>query len=218
MKLFFQNFLTATTGRWAISLPSVAIFLPFSFLYSLERESMLNVGAFRTQLMIVTAGELAGLLYIFLAQAVLLSSRKERTQSFMLCIFVWSSSGIVSGLVSDFYGRYTLGTESHLLIRIVNSSFTSGLGLGILAYCFGSFYSLSGFYCLCSLGSFYGFQSFDSFHSFHSFDDFHGYQSSRISSVRPHLAITSRPNGEKVKDIEMACDSIASPTAAASAR
>ena len=138
VKRFFQNFLVATTGRWTISLPSVAVFLPFSFLYSLERESMLNVGTFRTQLMIVTAGELAGLLYIFLIQATLLSSRKERRQSFMLCMFVWFSSGIVSGLVSEFYGRYTVGTDSHLLTRIANSSFTSGLGLGILAYCFGS--------------------------------------------------------------------------------
>lgn len=142
MKRFLENFFTVTTGRWAVSLQSVAMYLPFSFLYSLERESTLNISPFNTQLVVVTSGQLASILYLFIAQATLLSSRKERKQSFMLCLFVWSSSGIVAGFVSDLYSHNILGGDSHLFVRIANSTFISGLGLGIVAYCFGTIHKL----------------------------------------------------------------------------
>lgn len=138
MKRFFDNFVTVATGRWAVSLPSVALYLPFSFLFSLERENALNTGSFGTQLMVVTGGELVSILFLFVAQATVLSSRKERRQNLALCITVWFSTGLVAGLVSEYYGHYTLGVESHLLMRVANSLLFSGFALGLIAYWFGT--------------------------------------------------------------------------------
>ena len=138
MKRFFENFVTAATGRWAVSLPSVAISLPFVSVFSLERENALNTGSFGTQLMVVVGGQMAGTFFVFLSQATVLASRKERKQSLSLCLFIWFSSGIVTGLVSEFYGHYSLHTQSHILMRVVNSFFVSGIALALVAYWFGT--------------------------------------------------------------------------------
>lgn len=138
MKRFFENFVTVATGRWAISLPSVALSIPFMMIFSLERENALNAGSFGTQLMVVTGGTLASIFYLFIAQATLLSSRKERKQPLSLCLFIWFSSGVVGGLVSEFYGHYTLRVGSDLVMRVANSFFVSGFALGLVAYWFGT--------------------------------------------------------------------------------
>ena len=138
MKRFFDNFVTVATGRWAISLPSVALSIPFMMIFSLERENALNAGSFGTQLMIVTGGTLASIFYLFITQATLLSSRKERKQPLSLCLFIWFSSGVVGGLVSEFYGHYTLRVGSDLVMRVANSFFVSGFALGLVAYWFGT--------------------------------------------------------------------------------
>ena len=138
MKASFQNFVTAATGRWAISLPSVTTCLPFCYFFSLERESSFGSGSLGTHLMIVSAGQLTSVLYIFIAQAVLLSSRKERKQNLLICIFVWFIAGLVEGIVSDLYAYYVLNNESYLLNRATNSFFTTGLALGLVAYWFGT--------------------------------------------------------------------------------
>jgi len=142
VKAFYQNFVSVATGRWAISLPSFTTCLPFCYFFSLERESSFGSGSLGTHLMIVSAGQLISFLYIFIAQAVLLSSRKERKQNLLICIFVWFSAGLVAGIVSDFYAYYVLNRESYLLNRATNSLFTTGLALGLVAYWFGTLHKV----------------------------------------------------------------------------
>ena len=142
MKAFWHNFVNVATGRWAISLPSAATCLPFCYFFAMERESALNSGSFGTQIMIVSAGQLMSLLYLFIAQGIMLPSRKHRKQSLALCLFVWFSTGIVAGLISEFYAHFVLDTESHLATRISNSAATTGLCLALVAYWFGSLHKL----------------------------------------------------------------------------
>ena len=142
MKIFFSSFINVTTGRWAISLPSVAASLPFCFFFALERESALGSGSFGVQLMIVSAGQLVSLLYLFITQGVLLSSRKNHKQNLFLCIFVWASAGVVAGLISDLYAYYALNLDSHLITRLSNSAATTGFCLALVAYWFGTLHKI----------------------------------------------------------------------------
>jgi hypothetical protein len=142
VKAFYINFVNVATGRWAISLPSVTTALPFCFFFALEREGSLDTGSLGTHLMIVSAGQLTSVLYIFIAQAVLLSSRNERKQNLFICIFVWFSAGLVAGIVSDLYAYYVLNGESYLLNRVTSSLFTTGLALGLVAYWFGTLHKV----------------------------------------------------------------------------
>jgi hypothetical protein len=142
MKIFFSSFISVTTGRWAISLPSVAASLPFCFFFALERESALGSGSFGVQLMIVSAGQLVSLLYLFITQGVLLSSRKKHRQNLFLCIFVWASAGVVAGLISDLYAYYALNLDSYLITRLSNSAATTGFCLALVAYWFGTLHKI----------------------------------------------------------------------------
>lgn len=142
MKSFWDNFVNVATGRWAISLPSAATCLPFCYFFALERENALESGSFGTQIMIVSAGQLMSLLYLFIAQGILLPSRKDRKQSLILCLFVWFSAGFVAGLVSELYAHLVLNTESHLATRLSNSAATTGLCLALVAYWFGNLHKI----------------------------------------------------------------------------
>lgn len=142
MRNFLSGFVNVTTGRWAISLPSVAASLPFCFYFAIERESALGSGTFGVNLMIVSAGQLVSLLYLFIAQGVLLSSRKNRKQNLFLCIFVWASAGVVAGLISNLYAYFALNLESHLITRLSNSAATTGFCLALVAYWFGTLHKI----------------------------------------------------------------------------
>ena len=90
MKYAIQRFRFAATGRWAVSIRTYfPIVFPFGFLTSIEREQTLNPTTLIQAISIAAGGELVCALYIFVLQATLLKSRKQRLQPLWRCVLVW---------------------------------------------------------------------------------------------------------------------------------
>ena len=138
MKHHFSAFRTAVTGRWAIAFPSFLIIAPLSIGFSLERESAIQLGNLSTCVLVTAAGEFVGYLYLFIAQAVLLSERKEKLQKLSTCVFVWLSTGLVRGLAAALYAHFVLNLPIHFLLRVANSMLFTGISLTLAAFYFGS--------------------------------------------------------------------------------
>ena len=142
MKLWFQHFKLLSTGRSAVSMPSMLLYLPISFVFALEREFALAPVNFSDQLKIVLAGELTSFLFLHICSLTLLRNRKIKQQSLILCIFVWAMTGVIRGFYAEFYATSILDLDSHAALRILVSVLFTTLGLGFAAYSFGSIYEL----------------------------------------------------------------------------
>ncbi len=138
MRESLERFRVAATGRWAISIRTYMLAVPFAVLIGLERENVLNPGNMTHSYAIVICGELASYLYIFIAQATLLRHRRERPQSLSLCIFVWFSTGTVKGLFFIIYAVWAYGYEPDFFIRVVPPTLFAGFSSALLAFYFGS--------------------------------------------------------------------------------
>lgn len=138
MKYALERFRVAATGRWAVSIRSFILTIPFVFAINLERENLLNPGNLTRSLAICIAGEFASYLYIFFAQATLLKHRRERLHRLSICIFVWFSTGVAKGIFFIIYAVWAYGYEADPLVRILQSTVFSGFSLAILAFYFGS--------------------------------------------------------------------------------
>ncbi len=138
MKYTLDRFRVAATGRWAVSIRSFILAIPFAFAINIERENLLNPGNLTRSLAICIAGEFASYLYIFIAQATLLKHRRERLQRLSICIFVWFSTGLVKGIFFINYAVWAYGYEADPLERILQSTVFSGFSMALLAFYFGS--------------------------------------------------------------------------------
>ena len=138
MKYALERFRVAATGRWAVSIRSFILTIPFVFMINIERENLLNPGNFTRSLAICIAGELASYLYIFIAQSTLLKHRSEQLQRLSICVFVWFSTGIVKGVFFCIYAVWAFGYEANYLDRILPSTAFSGISLALLAFYFGT--------------------------------------------------------------------------------
>jgi hypothetical protein len=138
----FQHFKLVATGRAAVSMPSMVLYLPISFIFALEREFALSPGSLNDQIRIVLAGELTSFLFLHLSAVTLLRKRKNQGQNLYLCIFVWAMTGVIRGYFAEFYATSTLGYESHWDNRIILSAIFATLGLGLSAYTFGYIYEI----------------------------------------------------------------------------
>jgi len=139
VKHAFQNFKVSVTGRYAVSLPIFLLLVPFGVLVSNERERLLNPGSYYLDsLLIVVAGFFASFLYIFLAQATLLKSRKRELQPLWKCVFVWYSTGFVQGVAASLYAHYAFRYQFDLAQRTGMTTFYIGTGLALTAFYFGS--------------------------------------------------------------------------------
>ena len=138
MKYALERFRVAATGRWAVSIRSFTLTIPFVFAINIERENLLNPGNFTRSLAICIAGEIASYLYIFIAQATLLKHRRERLQRLSVCIFVWFSTGAVKGIFFIIYAVWAYGYEANSLERILPSTAFSGFSFALLAFYFGT--------------------------------------------------------------------------------
>jgi hypothetical protein len=89
VKEALERFKVASTGRWAISVRTYVLTVPFAVMMNMERENLLNPGNTSRSFAICMAGELASWLFLFMAHATLLKHRRERQQRFSKCLFVW---------------------------------------------------------------------------------------------------------------------------------
>jgi len=141
MKAWFKNFKLLATGRSAVSLPSMLLYLPISFIFALEREFLIAPNNFNNQLRIVLAGELTSFLFLHLSALTVLRNRRYREQNFFLCLAVWASTGVIRGISSEYYAASILDYPSYAASRILSSVLFSTLGLAFAAYSFGSIYA-----------------------------------------------------------------------------
>ena len=138
MKEALERFKVASTGRWAVSIRTYVLAVPFAALIGLERENVLNPGNLTRSFAIVICGEFASYLYIFIAQTTLLRHRRKRLQSLSLCIFIWFSTGTVKGAFFIIYAVWAYGYEPDFLIRLIPPTLFAGFSSALLAFYFGS--------------------------------------------------------------------------------
>lgn len=138
MKQALESFRVAATGRWAVSIRSFILTIPYALAINLERENLLNPGNFTHSITICIAGEFASYLYIFIAQATLLRNRRENAQRLSTCAFVWFSTGTVKGISSIIYAVWAYGYETDFLARTFQTTIFSGVAGALLAFYFGT--------------------------------------------------------------------------------
>ena len=138
MREALERFRVAATGRWAVSIRSYILAVPFAMAINVERENVLNPGNFATSLAICLAGEFASYLYLYLAQATLLKHRRERLQRLSTCIFVWFSAGTVKGIFFTLYAVMAHGYDPDFLARAFVPTMFSGFSCALLAFYFGT--------------------------------------------------------------------------------
>ena len=143
MRAQFQHFKLVATGRAAVSMPSMILYLPISFIFALEREFALTPDQLNDQLRIVLAGEFTSFLFLHICSITLLRNRKHRAQNLYLCLFVWAMTGVIRGYFAEFYATSILENESFWANRIILSAIFTTLGLGLAAYTFGYIYELA---------------------------------------------------------------------------
>ena len=83
MKAWLQHFKLVSTGRTAVSMPSMVLYLPLSFIFALEREFALAPNNLNNQLKIVLAGELTSFLFLHISALTVLKNRKLREQNLL---------------------------------------------------------------------------------------------------------------------------------------
>ncbi|CAN2212425.1 hypothetical protein MCEGKSH29_01027 [Candidatus Nanopelagicaceae bacterium] len=142
MKVWLQHFKLVSTGRTAVSMPSMVLYLPLSFIFALEREFVLAPNNLNNQLKIVLAGELTSFLFLHTSALTVLKNRKLREQNLFLCLMVWAMTGVIRGFFSEFYASSVLNYQSYTSNRILSSVLFSTLGLAFAAYSFGSIYAI----------------------------------------------------------------------------
>ena len=142
MKAWLKRFKLVSTGRTAVSMPSMLLYLPVSFVFAIEREFVLAPDDFNNRLRIVLAGELTSFLFLHICALTVLKNRKYREQSLILCLFVWATTGVVRGFFAEFYASSILNYQSYAWSRILPSAAFSTLGLAFAAYSFGSVYAI----------------------------------------------------------------------------
>lgn len=142
MKVQFQHFKLVVTGRAAVSMPSMVLYLPVSFIFAFEREFALTPGSLNDQIKIVLAGEFTSFLFLHISALTLLRKRNNRSQNLYLCLLVWAMTGVIRGYFSEFYATSVLNYESNGTSRIFLSAIFSTLGLALAAYTFGCIYEV----------------------------------------------------------------------------
>lgn len=138
MIALFKKFKIAVTGRWAVALPTSLMTIGVGIVFAIERESILVPQNLNSRLLIVTCGELVAALYLFLAQLILLNSRKQERQNLLLCIFVWFSTGAIRGISSAFYAHFVLDLDFEFARRISNGMAFTGFTLMAFAFYAGT--------------------------------------------------------------------------------
>lgn len=131
-----------STGRAAISMPSMLFYLPTSFVFALEREFALVPGDISSIIRIVLAGELTSCLFLHICSLTLLRNRKTKEQSLVLCLLVWAFTGVIRGFFAEYYATTILNYDSFAIMRILASVIFSTLGLALAAYIFGTIFEL----------------------------------------------------------------------------
>lgn len=138
MNSYIQNFRYAATGRWAFSIRTYLVLVfPFGFLTSIERELIFNEVTQTRAAMIALAGELAGFLYLYLAQRLLLKERVKTLQPIWRCAFVWASTGVVRGLGVGIYAHWAFGYDLELIKRIPPAFSYTAMVMALAAFYFG---------------------------------------------------------------------------------
>lgn len=139
MKYAIQRFRFAATGRWAVSIRTYfPIVFPFGFLTSIEREQTLNPTTLIQAISIAAGGELACALYIFVLQATLLKSRKQRLQPLWRCVLVWLGAGVIRGLFTAFNAYLSNGFDLQLPNRLIPAITYTFASMSLVAFFFGS--------------------------------------------------------------------------------
>jgi hypothetical protein len=138
VKEALESFKVASTGRWAVSIRTYVLTVPFAILMNVERENILNPGNVSRSIAICMAGELVSWLYLFIAQATLLKHRRVRQQRLSKCLFVWFSAGVVKSLGFVAYSIWVFDYEPDLAVRTILPTVFTGVSSAILAFYFGT--------------------------------------------------------------------------------
>jgi hypothetical protein len=139
VKFAIQRFRFAATGRWAVSIRTYSpLVLPFGFLTSIEREITLNQSSLTEAISIAAGGELACALYIFIMQATLLKTRKQRLQPLWQCIVVWFGAGVIRGLFTALNAKLAFGYDLALPNRLIPAAIYTFASMSLVAFFFGS--------------------------------------------------------------------------------
>lgn len=137
MNSYIQSFRFSATGRWAVSIRTYLLIFPFGYLVSIERELIFNEVTQARAAMIALAGELAGFLYLYLAQSILLKERVRTLQPIWRCVFVWASTGVVRGLGVGLYANWAFGYDLDFLKRIPPAFGYTTMVMTLAAFYFG---------------------------------------------------------------------------------
>ena len=138
MKEALERFKVASTGRWAISVRTYILVVPFAIAINMERENLLNPGNASRSFIICMAGELASWLFLFVSHATLLKHRRERQQRFSKCLFVWFGAGVVKSSIFILYSTTVFGLEPDVPVRAIMPTIFTGATAGFLAFYFGT--------------------------------------------------------------------------------
>ena len=139
MKETFVNFKRVATGRWALSISTFSLTIPFGVATAFEREINLHSTlAMANHVNIVFAGFFASFLYAFVMQATFVKNRRVKAEPLWKCLFLWFSIGAVQGSVSSLYAWIVYDSAKFNLQLILVPTVYTGLALALLAYYFGS--------------------------------------------------------------------------------
>ena len=139
MKVSLSNFKNVATGRWAISISTFSLTVPFGMATTFEREMNFQPElSFSAHTNVVFAGYFAGFLYAFVMQATFLKHRRERSEPLWKCISLWFSIGAIQGIVSTIYSWLMYDSlVLHPQLILVPALYT-GTALALLAFYFGT--------------------------------------------------------------------------------
>lgn len=139
MRETFANFKRVATGRWAISISTFSLTIPFGVATAFEREINLHAQlVMADHVNIVFAGIFASFLYAYVMQVTFLKNRRVKAEPVWKCLFLWYSIGALQGTVSSLYAWTVYESAKFNLQIILVPMIYTGSALALLAYYFGS--------------------------------------------------------------------------------
>ena len=107
-------------GKWLASWTSWFLFIPFSFITTLNYDGSRNFGNNNELYLLAVIVHLCTGLSFYLAHKTLIRKRKTETQSLWKVILVFTFAGFIRILSADFFSDYFVGQNAPLQLRIVS--------------------------------------------------------------------------------------------------
>ena len=107
-------------GKWLASWTSWFLFIPFSFITTLNYDGSRNFGNNNELYLLAVIVHLCTGLSFYLAQKTLVRKRETETQSLRKVLLVFTFAGYIRILSADFFSDYFVGQNEPLYLRLVS--------------------------------------------------------------------------------------------------